>query len=92
LCCFVVTGNDFKANFKDLPSTEAENEKRGFLKSISTTLRGTLKPKSLVLTMNITQNGYLIFMPLISYSKWTDGSLFLKGKVIEVTLTGIDDS
>lgn len=31
-------------------------------------------------------------MLLISYSKWTGGSIFLKGKVVEVTLTGMDDS
>jgi hypothetical protein len=40
----------------------------------------------------LTSSGYSFSMPKISYSKWTGGSLFVKGKVMEVTLTRLDDS
>jgi hypothetical protein len=45
-----------------------------------------------VITVTWTPRGYSYSMPKISYTKWTGGALFVKGKVIEVTLTGMDDS
>lgn len=47
-----------------------------------------------VTSMIRTSTGYSfpISTPKFSYSKWTDGSLFINARVFEATLTGMDDS
>ncbi|KAH7333111.1 heterokaryon incompatibility protein-domain-containing protein [Rhexocercosporidium sp. MPI-PUGE-AT-0058] len=88
LRCFAVTGNDIKGCFEDIPDNN-----HGLWNSLSTALGRPPKPKTPVVTVTMGPNGnYSMKMPAISYSKWTGGSLFLKGMVIEVVLIGIDDS
>jgi hypothetical protein len=52
----------------------------------------TFEDENPVINVYRTATGYSVSMPKINYSKWTGGSLFVKAKAFEATLTGIDDS